>query len=159
MNKGLITRLNTFLMEYRIYEEGGDPNGHSLIQRVEHLKAAAGIIENHWLVGVGAGDVPTAFTKQYQQMNSRLLEEHQHRSHNQFLTIWVGLGILGFVLFILLLIVPFFELQSKDYFMMMVFIGLIVSCFFQDFIETQAGATIFALFYALAVYRDDLSTD
>ncbi|NOQ75187.1 MAG: hypothetical protein GQ574_24450 [Crocinitomix sp.] len=154
MNQGLITRLNAFLMEYRIYSEGGDPNGHSLIQRIEHLKAAVGIIKNHWVVGVGAGDVPTAFTDQYAQMNSRLIEEHQHRSHNQFLTIWVGLGIVGFILFLLLLIWPFFELESKDYFMGMVLLSLIISCFFQDFIETQAGVTIFALFYSLALYRE-----
>lgn len=154
LNQGLITRLKTFLMEYRIYTEGGDPNGHSLIQRMEHLKAAVGIIKNHWIAGVGAGDVPTAFVDQYKQMNSRLTEEHQHRSHNQFLTIWVGLGIVGFILFILLLIWPFFELKTKDYFMIMVLLSLIVSCGFQDFIETQAGVTIFALFYSLALYRE-----
>ncbi|MFT5820752.1 MAG: hypothetical protein ACI8ZM_001999 [Crocinitomix sp.] len=155
MNQGLITRLNAFLMEYRIYTEGGDPNGHSLIQRIEHLKAAVGIIKNHWAVGVGAGDVPIAFTEQYAQMNSRLSEEHQHRSHNQFLTIWVGLGIIGFILFLLLLIWPFFELKTKDYFAIMVLLSLIISCFFQDFIETQAGVTIFALFYSLALYRGE----
>lgn len=154
MNKGVITRLNAFLMEYRIYTEGGDPNGHSLIQRIEHLKAAVGIIENHWIAGVGAGDVPQAFTNQYAQMNSRLTEEHQHRSHNQFLTIWVGLGIVGLILFVLLLVWPFFEIKTKDYFMIMVLLSLIISCLFQDFIETQAGVTIFGLFYGLALYRD-----
>ena len=154
MNKGVITRLNAFLMEYRIYSEGGDPNGHSLIQRIEHLKAAVGIIENHWIAGVGAGDVPQAFTDQYARMNSRLTEEHQHRSHNQFLTIWVGLGIVGLILFILLLVWPFFEIKTKDYFMIMVLLSLIISCLFQDFIETQAGVTIFGLFYSLALYRD-----
>jgi hypothetical protein len=154
LNQGLVTRLNAFLMEYRIYTEGGDPNGHSLIQRIEHLKAAIGIIETDWLFGVGAGDVPEAFTQQYRAMNSRLSEEHQHRSHNQFLTIWVGLGIIGFVLFLLLLIWPFFELKTKDYFAIMVLLSLIISCFFQDFIETQAGVTIFGLFYGLALYRD-----
>ena len=96
-----------------------------------------------------------AFTDQYQQMNSRLSEEHQHRSHNQFLTIWVGLGIVGFVLFVLLLVWPFFELKSKDYFMIMVLLGLIISCLFQDFIETQAGVTIFGFFYSLALYRSN----
>ena len=154
LNQGLVTRLNAFLMDYHIYQAGGDPNGHSLIQRIEHLKAAIGLIENNWLVGVGAGDVPNAFIDQYAQMNSRLTEEHQHRSHNQFLTMWVGLGIAGFVLFLLLLIWPFFELKTKDYFSIMVLLSLIVSCFFQDFIETQAGVTIFGLFYGLALYRE-----
>lgn len=159
MNKGLVTRLNAFLVEYRIYEDGGDPNGNSLIQRVEHLKAAVGIIDHHWLSGVGVGDVPGAFTNQYREMESRLSEENQHRSHNQFLTIWVSLGILGFLMFVLLLILPFFEVKNRDYFMIMVMIGLVISCLFQDFIETQAGVTIFALFYALAVYRDPTKSE
>lgn len=153
-NKGLITRLEVFLMEYQIYNEGGNPNGHSLIQRIEHFRAAVGILGNNWLLGVGAGDVPMAFTNQYAKMNSRLIEQNQHRSHNQFLTIWVSLGVLGFILFLFLLISPFFEYHPLDYFGLMVLIGLIVSCLFQDFIETQAGVTIFALFYSLALYRE-----
>lgn len=152
-NKGLTSRLSAFIMEYKIYQDGGDPNGYSLIQRIEHLKAAIGIIKQKWFSGVGVGDVPFAFTQQYQQMNSRLDEENQHRSHNQFLTIWVSLGIVGLILFVCLLVTPFFEMFKVDYFMGMVMIGLIVSCLFQDLIETQAGVTIFALFYALASYR------
>jgi hypothetical protein len=38
--------------------------------------------------------------------------------------------------------------------MIMIMIGLIVSSLFQDIVETQAGVTIFALFYALALYRE-----
>jgi len=152
-NKGLITRLNTFFYEYKIYTQGGDPNGHSLIQRIEHLKAARGIIAANTWVGVGAGDVPTAFESQYEIMQSRLELENQHRSHNQYLTIWVGIGILGFLSFVLLLIWPFFEFKKLDYFSRIVLISLIVSCLFEDLIETQAGVTIFALFYSLAIYR------
>jgi hypothetical protein len=32
-------------------------------------------------------------------------------------------------------------------------ISLVVSCLFEDSIETQAGVTIFALFYSLANFR------
>ncbi len=153
INKGLITRLNSFFYEYEIYKQGGDPNGHSLIQRIEHLKAAKEIVaSNRWL-GVGVGDVPDAFEKQYQRMNSRLAVENQHRSHNQYLTMWVSIGVLGFVAFVLALIWPFIELKKLDYFSLIVLLSLIVSCLFEDFIETQAGVTIFALFYSLAVYR------
>ena len=42
-----------------------------------------------------------------------------------------------------------------DFFAGMVFISLIIGCLFQDFIETQAGVTIFALFYSLALYREE----
>ena len=153
VNKGFTTRMNTFFYELSIYQQGGDPNGHSLIQRIEHLKAATHLVQKNSLIGVGVGDVPEAFKREYTVMNSRLLPEHQHRSHNQFLTIWVGIGVVGFVAFGCLLIWPFFEVRNRDYFTLIVLVSLIVSCLFQDLIETQAGVTIFALFYSLAIYR------
>lgn len=154
VNDGLVTRMNAFLLEYLIYEDGGDPNGSSIIQRVEHFKAAKELINDNWITGVGVGDVPDAFKRQYKEMNSLLLEANQHRSHNQFLTIWVAGGILAFVLFVGILLVPLFENKHKDYFFWIVLIALYVSCLFQDIIETQAGVTLFALFYAVAIYRE-----
>ena len=153
VNKGFMTRLNTFFYELNIYQKGGDPNGHSLIQRIEHFKAASNIVRKFPWFGVGVGDVPAAFKMEYQAMNSHLIEANQHRSHNQFLTIWVGLGVLGFIAFVGLLIWPFFEVKHHDFFTLLVLVSLLVSCLFQDVIETQAGVTIFALFYSLAIYR------
>lgn len=153
VNKGFMTRVNTFFYELNIYQQGGDPNGHSLIQRIEHLKAAVNLIQKHSWTGVGVGDVPVAFELEYDEMKSRLIEQNQHRSHNQYLTIWVCLGIVGFLTFLALLFWPFFEVKNRDFFTRIVLVSLIISCLFQDLIETQAGVTIFALFYALAVYR------
>lgn len=153
VNSGLKSRLQAFSLELAIYEDGGDPNGNSLIQRIEHVKAAIGILNSKWLTGVGVGDVPLAFEEEYLHMNSRLDKEHRHRSHNQFLTIWVSLGVFGFVLYVLLLVMPFFEIKL-DYFGLIVIVALILGSLFQDFIETQAGVTIFALFYSLALYRE-----
>jgi len=70
------------------------------------------------------------------------------------LTIWVALGLIGFLAFLMLFIVPFFEIKQKDFFMVLFLFGLFFSCLFQDFIETQAGVTIFGLFYGLAIYRE-----
>jgi len=155
VNQGLKTRLTSFLFEYEIYKNGGDPNGNSLIQRLEHLKVATRVIKKKWLFGVGIGDVPTAFSEEYNAIDSLLKAENRHRSHNQFLTIWVTLGVIGFLLFTVLFIIPFSELKQRDYFFWIVIIGLGISCFFQDLIETQAGVSIFALFYALALYREN----
>lgn len=151
---GLVSRLEAFIVEYNIYQDGGDPNGNSFNQRIEHLKAAQYIINEKWLWGVGVGDVPMTFEKAYIEMNSQLSLENRHRSHNQFLTIWVALGLIGFLAFLMLFIVPFFEIKQKDFFMVLFLFGLFFSCLFQDFIETQAGVTIFGLFYGLAIYRE-----
>jgi hypothetical protein len=151
-NKGLASRISTFLIEYNLYKQGGNPNGNSFFQRIEHLKAAQYIIAHKYLLGVGIGDVPGAFTDAYQKTNSKLNKEIQYRSHNQYLTIWVSLGIFGLIAFVLMLFLPFFH-KNLDYFFYIVMISLVVSCLFEDSIETQAGVTIFALFYSLANFR------
>jgi O-antigen ligase len=151
-NKGLASRISTFLIEYNLYKQGGNPNGNSFFQRIEHLKAAQYIIAHKYLLGVGIGDVPGAFTDAYQKTNSKLNKEIQYRSHNQYLTIWVSLGIFGLIAFVLMLFLPFFY-KNLDYFFYIVMISLVVSCLFEDSIETQAGVTIFALFYSLANFR------
>lgn len=153
LNKGIKSRIESFLLEYTIYQNGGDPNGNSILQRAEHLRAACFIINTNWLFGVGDGDVPTEFEKAYQKLGSRLNEENWHRSHNQFLTLWVSLGLMGLLLFLSLFIMPWFSVPV-NYLSTVFLVGLLIACLFQDMIETQAGVTIFALFYSLALYRD-----
>lgn len=36
MNNGLVAKIHSFLFEYEMYQGGGDPNGFSLLQRIEH---------------------------------------------------------------------------------------------------------------------------
>jgi hypothetical protein len=158
MNAGLKGKMHEFLWQYYSYKSGGDPNGQSLLQRIEHMRAAMHILSEHWLFGVGIGDVPDAFNGAYVEMDSLLAEENRHRSHNQFLTIWISLGLAGLLMLIGMLVIPFKKRKSIDYFHMVVFIGLVVSCFFQDILETQAGVTIFGLFYGLTVYKEDESS-
>ena len=44
MNSGLEAKLHSFLFEYEMYKGGSDPNGFSLLQRLEHLKNAKNIM-------------------------------------------------------------------------------------------------------------------
>lgn len=153
-SSGFREKLSAFMEEYSIYKSGGDPNGHSLLQRMEHMRIAGGIIYENWFLGVGVGDVNQAFERKYEELNTLLLPENRHRSHNQFLTTWIALGLPGLFIFISLLLYPTFSQKKPDYFLSIVTLSLVVSCFFQDMIETQAGATIFGLFYAIAVFRE-----
>lgn len=155
MNSGLKAKLHSFLYEYEMYQGGADPNGFSLLQRLEHLKAAKSILADHWLTGVGIGDVDSVFQSYYIKTDSRLLPENRLRSHNQFISNWIALGLPGFLITAALFIVPFFYKAKRDYFLWIVLLSLAISFSFEDMLETQAGATIFALFYSLAVFRGD----
>jgi len=146
-------KISELYLDYLIYSGGGDPNGHSFIQRIEHFKTALNIIKTKWLFGVGLGDVKSTFEKQYKQDQSKLNIEHRHRSHNQFLTNWITLGILGFGLSIFILFSPFFD-KKRTFSLEIVSIALVFGFFTQDLIETQAGVTLFALFYSLVNFKE-----
>lgn len=153
-SEGIKARLQAFVHDYELYQQGGDPNGHSLMQRLEHLKTAVSLLKKHWLFGVGTGDLNDVFQEEYDRLSSRLTDENRWRSHNQFLSIWIALGILGLLAFVLAFVFAVIENKHRDYFMIIVLISLFVSCLFQDVLETQAGITIFSLFFSLAVYRE-----
>jgi hypothetical protein len=150
---GFKARLQAFMYDYETYLTGGDPNGHSIMQRMEHLKTAMLILKEEWIFGVGTGDLNDIFQKTYADTGSRLLPENRWRAHNQFLSIWISLGLIGFIVFVLMLIWPLLEHERRDYFLLIITLTLFFTSLFQDVLETQAGITIFALFYSLAAYR------
>jgi hypothetical protein len=154
-NRGVKAKMQEFYYQYEAYQSDEDPNGHSILQRIEHLKVAWSIISKNWLTGVGIGDVHLSFQAEYDLLESKLTEDNRHRSHNQFLTIWISHGLLGLILLFGFIVMPFIKRKRIGYFQILVTVTLVVSFLFQDMIETHAGVTIFALFYGLSAFLED----
>jgi len=68
-------------IKFQLYNSG-NPNGHSLLQRLEFWKTGIHIIQKNWLIGVGTGDVQKAFDEQYKLDSSEFLPENRLRAHN-----------------------------------------------------------------------------
>lgn len=140
-------RLYVILWEYNHYKMFDDPSGHSVTQRYEYWKTSVQIIKDNWLIGVGTGDMNDAFKEQYVKMNSNLTTEWRLRSHNQYLSITVGFGIIGLFWFLLFLFYPpIREKKLFDYLYFMFLVIILVSMLTEDTIESQAGVTLFAFF-------------
>ncbi|MCK4568929.1 MAG: O-antigen ligase family protein [Bacteroidales bacterium] len=146
-------RLYKIIWESQQYLHTGDPSGHSAMQRIEYWKTSMLIIKQNPLFGVGTGDMNIAFERQYELMDSPLKLEFRWRSHNQFLSITVGFGIIGILWFLFALFYPPIKLHRlSDYFYLSFFVIMIVSMISEDTIETQAGVTIFAFFTSLFLF-------
>jgi hypothetical protein len=146
-------RLEEVMMEVERYRAYGDANGHSVTMRIEYLKAGMAIARDHWLVGVGTGDTRPAFAAQYERMHSSLLPEWRHRAHNEYLTLWISFGILGLAWSLFSWWWPAWKLGAWREPLFIAWAILFAgSCFTDDTVETQAGATFFALYYALFVF-------
>jgi hypothetical protein len=144
---GIIARL--FGVRYEI-QNNLNPNGHSILERIEYWKNAGAIIKENWLFGVGTGDINNEIQEMYVKRNSPLNEDRRLRAHNSYLTFWMTFGVFGLSYFVFIQLV-FFKTQLKTRNILGVFFILIagVTFLFEDTLETQMGITYFTLFYAL----------
>jgi len=127
-----------------------DPNGHSLLQRVEFWKTGWQILKSNWLIGVGTGDTQITFDQQYKKDNSPLIQENRLRAHNTYLTVWITFGIVGMVLFIWM--IGFYLTTSLSLNHPLAFAFILIACstfLIEVTLETQTGVTLFSFFYAL----------
>lgn len=149
----LYVRLYKIIWEYQQYQLTGNASGHSVMQRFVYAQTAVSIIKEKPWFGVGTGDLNLAFHEKYKQMNTLLDEQFRWRSHNQFLAISVGFGLVGLVWFLFSLLYPPIVTQRfSDYFYLSFFLVILFSMFAEDTMETQAGVTIYAFFSSLYLF-------
>jgi len=135
-----------------------DPNGHSILQRLEFWKTGWQIATKNFILGTGSGDVQDAFNQQYIINNSDLRIENRKRAHNYYLTILLTFGILG-LLYFLWMIAHFIRVnfQNKTMIGLLFMVIILASFLVEDTIETQTGVTFFGLFYGLySLKKEDI---
>jgi hypothetical protein len=154
---GLSKRLDRIFFEWSNYRAGGDPNGHSVLQRWEFWKTGWSIAKANWLFGVGTGDVKSSFRQAYIDQQSPLQPQFRLRAHNQYLTMWITYGVVGLIIFLIILIWPLLHGYRRDPNYIMFFILAALSFLTEDTLESQAGVMFFAYFYALFTTERSLS--
>lgn len=146
-NRGILARVYSIQMQLNNY---GDPNGHSLLERIEYWKTGLQIAKKNWIIGVGTGDVQSAFDNEYETNNTLLLPEKRHRSHNMYLTVFISFGILGLFLFLWMHFEFLHQMILQNFKLAVAFMVIIlISYTIEDTLETQMGITFFALFFGL----------
>lgn len=150
---GFMNRFHTLIDEFT----DDDPNGKTVLQRVEFLKTGMRIFQKNWLIGVGSGDLADAFAEEYKLSKTRLKEENRLRTHNQVFTYFISFGIIGGTLFVAFILVSFIYFYRHKLPLAFLFLGISVLSFFsEDTLETQMGATFFALFFGLFISKGNV---
>ena len=148
----LKSRIYKIAFEYNLYKRNGDARNMSVMQRFELWKTALNLIQKHFLIGVGTGDVKNAFRDELFLENSTL-QDKGLRAHNQYLTFFIAFGVVGMTWFLITLIYPLFSKQKHfHYFFVIFFIIAVMSMFTEDTLETQAGVTLFAFFTSFFIF-------
>jgi len=147
------SRVMQTLWEIKSYLNGDNPSGHSTTQRLEFWKAAIGIIHRNPWMGVGTGDMPSAYKTQYEYMNSSLWPQYRLRAHNQFLAITVAFGFAGLIYFLVAFFYPVIILKKyQDFIFFSIWLIIFFSMFTEDTLETQPGASFVAFFFCLFLF-------
>ncbi|MBN2235910.1 MAG: O-antigen ligase family protein [Bacteroidales bacterium] len=146
---GFQLRLMQFAFELEQYKNNPNPSGYSLGQRLEYWKVAWNRIQKNLYFGSGTGDNDLQMKKGYIETESKLNPDLWFRPHNQFLSIWLAFGLIGLLVFIGVLILPFTSAkQSIHPLFWYFFISILLSFLVEDTLETQSGATYYAFFTA-----------
>jgi O-antigen ligase len=144
---GLKSRVNKLFFEIDVYRHGGNPSGNSLTQRFEFWRVAVLVIKKNPWIGVGTGDVQAAMEHGYNENNSMLDPHYRLRAHNQYLSIGIGFGLIGLVVFVLCLIKLGQQVKWRSHFLFVCFFSMALLSFFtEDTLETQTGVSFFAFF-------------
>lgn len=123
-------------------------SGSSAGMRVYYWQTGLTVIKENWLWGCGTGDVLDEMKKIF--INDNIHPEWMKRPHQQFISIWAALGMVGFILFLVIMFYPAFSGFAKNSIpFFLIWFGFILSFLYEDTLETQTGVSYVVFFYVL----------
>jgi hypothetical protein len=151
-NNGIRSRIKSTIWEIQDYSRWKDPRNHSLSQRIELWKNAVIAIKENWLFGVGTGDPEKKLNDKLIERDSKLKNSLLH-CHNQYLSILLTFGVIGFLIFMISIFYPPYKNKcySNIYFITFLMI-ILTAMLMEDTLETQAGATFYAFFSSFFIF-------
>ena len=145
---GIYCRVHELMMGLYIYTHSHNinPTWNSLSIRLELLKASLQAYSIHPWLGWGTGHIEFAVENGL-QMNSSVLVNYNYRSHNQYLSILLLWGALGFIAFFALVTFIIIKSQAYKIFIFNIFlIAFAVNGIMNDPLEGQMGLSMFVFF-------------
>ena len=134
--------------------QSGRFRGNSITMRFIFWKTGAKLFKDNWIFGVGTGDVNKSFLLEYGKSKNDEIRTFKLRSHNQYLSTGIALGVFGLFIFLFVLVYYWSSYTgSFDFLFIITQAVLILGMFWEDTLETQAGVTIFALITSLLLFE------
>jgi O-antigen ligase len=148
-----ISRYNNVKEEFKVYENYTQESLRSSIgTRIVLWEEAVQIIKRNFFLGVGQGDIKMELHHRTNKKGYSQIVERNYNIHNQFLETFVGLGIGGIILLVLMLFGPILRLSGKFLELFIYFIIIItVNLVFESMFNLIAGVFFFAFFYCLFI--------
>ena len=121
----------------------------STAERLAIWKVSTEIIRDHYLLGVGTGDVKDALYVKYAEKSMVSALNKKLNAHCQYLQTFIALGITGFLFLVLMLVLPGIQAIRRKDNLYLVFLGIFAfNILVESMFEIQAGVVFYAFFNA-----------
>ena len=122
-------------------------NPESNADRLVVWSTAVEIIRENLFFGVGTGDVKDALLEGYKKRGAIPALQHKYNAHNQYLQTFITLGIMGILVYIMLLILPaIYAFKNRKYLYLCFLLIFAVNTLTESMFEVQAGVIFYAFF-------------
>jgi len=130
------------LFKQTTYQEINKSNSSSIRNGINSCTLK--LIKKSWLFGYGIGDVQNELNNCFESKSLILLQK-QYNAHNQYLSIWLGTGILGLLAFLYMLIYNFkLAKENNDLLFLSILIFFSINLLTENLLERQSGVILFA---------------
>lgn len=131
-----------------------NPTTNSISMRQLIWKVDTHLLHQHWLTGVGPGQMKETLAKQYFGLSMLVgIPLDYFDTHNEYLNIWLSFGLTGIVLFLFILLFQLaraFRLRAHLYTCLML---LLMICFTtENILANQHGIVFYSFFTSLFLF-------
>lgn len=119
--------------------------------RVGILICCFQVLKQNWLLGVGTGDMQVALNNCYQQNGySDELYIASYDPHNQFIEIWLNVGITGVIVLLLTFLIPLrLAIRHKNDLYIFFLLFIMLCCMTESVLNLQKGVVFYSFFNSL----------
>lgn len=146
----LRNKVGYVMYSYEMLKSGNHTGNYSDIGRLLSYDIALKKAQEHPLVGVGVGDMMEVMNDGYNQWYPYVEQQYRLIPHNQFLTVLLGTGIIGLLLFCVWILMPLGLLKRKgSFFLLATWLVLMPMLLVEPALEVQIGVFVFLIFLLL----------
>ena len=125
-------------------------DAESTAVRILIWKESIKLIENNFMFGTTAGDANDKLVEAYQREGLAGALRKKLNAHNQFLQTFIGTGIIGFVMLLLMTVGSLiYGFVKKNYILSLFSILIIFNFLVESMLQSQAGFIFFVFFFCI----------
>jgi O-antigen ligase len=108
------------------------------------------IIQDNFWFGVGNGDIKDELEKKYEEYQIADQLKKNYNPHNQFLATFVSVGFVGFILLVLVFLLPVIKAFREKNYLLLSFMAIVfVHALTESIFARLQGIIFFSFFYGL----------